>query len=114
MRGPVREPAGVEAELPIACTLGPEDGAARAERWRALAEKGRPSARRIGHRLEVRYELAPGVHDELEALAAAERRCCSFVAWDVGRDGPHAVLRVTAPPDTPDDVASIAALFGAD
>ncbi len=105
------------AELPVACTLGPDDGRARMRRWQALAEKGRPSARRSGHRLEVRYEPEPGVRDELEALealAAAERQCCAFVAWEVRHDGHHSVLHVTADPSAPDDVAPIAALFGAD
>lgn len=101
-------------ELPIACTLGPQDGEARMRRWEALAAKGTPSARRSGHRLEVRYEPAPGVREELEALAAAERRCCSFVAWDVDEAAGHPVLRVTGDSSAPDAVAPIAALFGAD
>jgi hypothetical protein len=101
------------ATQPLACTLGPDEGAARMRRWQALAERGRPSARRSGHRLQVRYRPAPGIRDELEALATAERRCCSFVAWEVGQVGHQPVLRVTADPSTPDDVAPIAALFGA-
>lgn len=48
-----------------------------------------------------------------DALAAAERQC-SFVAWDVSQDEDHVVLHVTADPARPDDVAPIAALFGAD
>ncbi len=55
-----------------------------------------------------------GVRDELEALAAAERQCCAFVAWDVSQDGRHPVLHVTADPSAPDDIAPIAAMFGAD
>lgn len=102
------------AELPLACALGPDDGPARMRRWQALAQKGRPSARRSGHRLEVRYQPEPGVRDELEALATAERECCAFVAWDVSQDGRHPVLHVTADPSAPDDVVPIAALFGAD
>ncbi len=101
-------------ELPLACTLGPDDGPGRMRRWQSLADKGRPSARRSGHRLEVRYQPEPGVRAELEALAAAERKCCSFVTWDVSQDGHHPVLHVTADPSAPDDLAPIAALFGAD
>jgi hypothetical protein len=99
-------------ELPLACALGPGDGQARMLRWRALAEKGAPRARRRGHRLEVRYRPEPGVGEELEALAAAERSCCAFVSWEVAEEGGHPVLRVTADPARPDDVAPIAALFG--
>jgi hypothetical protein len=83
-------------------------------RWQDLAQKGHPSARRSGHRLEVRYQPEPGVREELEALAAAERQCCAFVAWDVSQEGRDPVLHVIADPSAPDDVAPIAALFGAD
>lgn len=100
------------AELPLACTLGPDDGPARLRRWQHLADTAAPSARRVGHRLEVRYQPGPGVREELEALAAAEARCCSFVAWAVTADG-ALVLHVTANPGTPDDIAPIASLFGA-
>lgn len=100
-------------ELPLACTLGPDDGSARLRRWQHLADTANPSSRRDGHQLEVHYQPGPGVREELEALAAAEAQCCSFVAWSVTQDGDHPILRVTAEPDTPDDVAPIAALFGA-
>jgi MerR family copper efflux transcriptional regulator len=104
--------AGAAAELPVACTLGPDDGAARMDRWQRLADTATPSARRAEHQLEVRYQPGPGVREELQALAAAEAKCCSFVAWAVTQDGDHPVLHVTADPQTPDDVAPIAALFG--
>jgi MerR family transcriptional regulator, copper efflux regulator len=102
----------VPAELLLACTLGPDDGAARLRRWQLLAQKSPPRAQRSGHRLEVRWLLQAGVKDELEALAAAERRCCSFVSWSVSSDGPDMVLYVTADENRPDDVAAVADLFG--
>ena len=98
------------SRLPLACTLSIGGGAARMQRWEALAAKGRPSAARSGHVLVVRYQPEPGIREELEALAAAERECCSFVAWDVSQDRDHVVLRVEGDPDTPEDIASIAAL----
>jgi len=55
----------------------------------------------------------PGIREELEALAAVERECCSYVGWDVIQDEDHVVLRVAADPRTPEDLTSIAALFGA-
>jgi hypothetical protein len=60
--------------LPLACTLGADDGAAQLDRWRALAARGRPVARRDGHRLEVRFESVPGMVDELRALVATEQQ----------------------------------------
>lgn len=106
-----RAPAGVT--LPVACTLGPADGAARMARWQRLSHAAAPTVRRDGHRLEVRYPPGPGVRAELEALVAAEAECCAFVAWAVTEVDGAPVLRVTADADRPDDVAPIAALFGA-
>ncbi len=107
-----RSGAPATAELPAACTLGPDDGAMRIDHWQALADTATPSARRVGHQLEVRYQPGPGVREELEALAAAEAKCCSFVTWAVTQESDHPVLYVTADPRTPDDVAPIASLFG--
>jgi hypothetical protein len=98
-----------ETPLPIACTLGPNDGAARMRRWQALGDAFPPSVRRLGHRLEVHYEDGPGVRAELEALAAAERDCCSFASWNVSHGRGEVVLHVSA-----DDISAIAVLFGAD
>ncbi len=100
-------------ELPAACTLGPEDGAERLRRWHALTDRAAPTARRVAHQLEVRFPPGPGVHAELEALAAAEQQCCAFLVWTVTVDSGQPVLHVTAPPDQPDDIDAIASLFGA-
>ena len=100
--------------MPVACTLGPNDGAARMRRWHELSARGGPRTRRRGHVLEVRYTSRHGIREELEALAAAERECCPFVTWTVGQEGSYVLLRVEADPARPDDVALIAALFGAD
>ncbi len=110
--GVVDDSADAEhVELPVACTLGSDDGRARMLRWQQLADRANPAARRSGHRLEVRFEDGPGVQQELELLAAAEQQCCSFVTWAVATNEP--VLHVTAPVDNPDAVEPIALLFGA-
>lgn len=101
------------SELPIACTLGPNDGLTRMRRWQALAAAAHPTASRDGRTLEVHFEPGEGIYAELVALATAEQDCCSFVTWTVTDEGGHPVLRVLAEPDSPDDVAPIAALFGA-
>ena len=99
--------------LPIACTLGPDDGPARMRRWRALVDTAHPIASREGRTLELRFDLGAGVHAELVDLAAAEQECCPFVVWTVTEVDGHPALRVVANPDSPDDVAPIAALLGA-
>jgi hypothetical protein len=47
--------------LPVACTLGLEDGAERMRRWKQLGERATPTARRTGRELEVRFHPGPGV-----------------------------------------------------
>jgi hypothetical protein len=108
------DPTAAPAESPLACTLGPDDGAARLRRWQLLAKKSPPRARRSGNTLEVRWQLQAGVKDELEALAAAERQCCSFAEWTVTQEEDHVVLHVRADPGRADDIAIFAALFRAD
>ncbi len=104
---PDRSPAA----LPVACRLNPGDGAERMRRWKALARAGHAALLRDGHRLTVTYLAAPGVTDELEALAAAERRCCGFVTWTVSCEPGRAVLAVAADPDRPADIDAVAPLF---
>lgn len=100
-------------ELPVACTLGADDGATRMMRWKALAAAAHPTASHEGHTLEVHFEHGPGNQAELEALARAEQLCCSFLTWTVTEDDGHPVLRVLAKPDSPEDVAFVAAMFDA-
>jgi hypothetical protein len=61
----------------------------------------------------VRWRLDGDDARELDALAVAERECCSFLSWTVRRDGTDSVLTVTSDPRSPDDVAAVAALFAA-
>ena len=93
-------------ELPIACTLGATDGAARLARWRALSD-ARLSVRRSADRLVVVYQARNGVHEELTTLVAAERECCAFAEWEVSHDSEHVVLRIRS------DAQGIAAIVGA-
>jgi len=104
---------GAAVELPVACTLGPDDGAARLRRWRALAARCPPRVARAAGQLELRWRLDLDAARELDALATAERECCGFASWTVIRDGADTILRVTADPGRPDDVAAIEHLFDA-
>jgi len=50
---------------------------------------------------------------ELQDLVDEERVCCAFVSWAVTEDSGQPVLRVTAPPGSPQDIEPIAAMFAA-
>lgn len=99
-------------ELPVACTLGLDDGAERMRRWQQLAGRASPVTRRIGRELELRFGQGPGVLDELQALAAAEAMCCPFVTWTVTVEHRQPILRVIASESSPDDIDAIARAFG--
>jgi len=68
---------------------------------------GEPCRYRV---IPVRYRAEQGVREELDALTAAERQCCSFADWEVTQEGEHVVLRIAS--DT-DGIAALAELFGA-
>ncbi|KAA1428777.1 hypothetical protein [Nocardioides antri] len=99
--------------LPVACDLTPDDGQERLRRWQRLVQLGRATAALQGELLAVRFHAEPGVKEELEALAAAERRCCSYLTWTVASQADSVTLLVTADSARPEDVAHIATLFGA-
>lgn len=99
--------------LPLACTLGPQDGRDRLERWRALHHATAPVTSLREGVLEVRYPDTAGVLDEVRALASAEQTCCGFVTWHVSQAGRDVVLTVRAPAGTPEAIEPIAALFAA-
>jgi hypothetical protein len=99
-------------KLPVACTLGPDDGPARLARWKALHASAVPVFRLVGHELKVRYRAAPGVKKELEELAIAEQSCCGFLEWQVSEDDGQPVLRVLASGESLEGLATVAALFG--
>lgn len=105
--------ADEDAPLPVACTLGADNGPERLRRWQRLHQTATPTARLADGILEVRYPPGPEVLAELQTLVAAERVCCAFVSWAVVEEGGRPVLRVTAPAGSPEDVEPISALFTA-
>ncbi len=91
-------------ELPIACSLDASEGGERLAQWRGLAAKGMSTVRHEPDQIVVRYRCLPGVLEELEELAAAERRCCSFAKWHVIHDTEYAELHIRS------DAAGLAAI----
>jgi hypothetical protein len=69
--------------LPIACTLGPQDGAARLEEWRQITASVGLGRTNTPGQLTLRFRDDSGVGDELRRLVDAERACCAFLGWEV-------------------------------
>jgi hypothetical protein len=105
------DPAPDRFELPVACTLAASDGAKRLARWRALFETSPPKITREPEQIVVLLGEAPGVAAELDALAAAERGCCSFAEWRVIHHRSRHELRIRA---SVDGLDAVAAMFHSD
>jgi hypothetical protein len=80
--------------IPIACTLGAEDRAARQTAARELGERALVAVhvRERGARLRFR-----GENERVDALVAAERACCGFLEFATTRDGEHTELEIGTP-----------------
>ncbi len=96
---------------PVACSLGQDDLAGRAERWRSLAARALVRASRTERGMRLVFDSGPGVADELEALAALERDCCAFATWSVRADGGELALEVSGGSETA--AAAVQSMFAA-
>lgn len=86
--------------LPIACTLTAAELPARLDAIRAVSRDALRSKERDGTRAVLRFDHAPGVHERLAAIVAAEATCCAFLTMTLADDEPAAVtLTIDAPAD---------------
>jgi len=102
-----RGPALNQAELPVACSLQAGEGTDRLARWKALFAMSAPTVRRTPDQIAVRVAESPGVAAELEALAAKERACCSFVRWHVVHDAGWHELQIQGSAEGLDAVGAL-------
>jgi hypothetical protein len=96
---------------PVACSLGQSDLAERAGRWSELAARALAQVSQTERGLRLAFGAAPGVADELHALAAAERECCAFATWSVRAADGELVLEVSG--DSPEAVTAVQGMFAA-
>ncbi len=92
-------------ELPVACSLDATALGARADEIRRLFADALDGWEHDGDHLTLRF--AAGAGDRVEALAAAERQCCGFLAISVE---PGPVLVLEAPAGTGEALSGFAAL----
>lgn len=98
--GPVQNVAlgrvAVAADVPIACTLAPEQIGDRLSEWQVvLDDVVDRAATPDGVRLTFGSTPAPTI----AALAEQEQQCCAFFGFTVGIGGGVVTLEITAPPD---------------
>jgi hypothetical protein len=59
----------------------------------------------------IRFGDGPGILEELEELAAAERQCCAFAKWRVIRGPQFAELRIRSTAEGLEAIAALTSRF---
>ena len=98
-------------EIPIACALSADEMPARLREIAALGRTALVAVERDGPTAVLRFAHGDGVARRLDAIAAAESRCCAFLAFERTDDGDGHVLRIAAPPDGAFMVDALVAAF---
>lgn len=82
---------------PIACTLDADERLEREREIGSLGSEGLLTVERSERSATLRFRPDPGIRDRVEALAAAEGRCCAFLDFDVTVERDATVLTIDAP-----------------
>jgi hypothetical protein len=90
----------------IGCSLS---GADLEQRLAEIAAAGK-GARRVGD--ELRFPADPATRERLEAIIAAESRCCPFLTFDLRESADELVLRIDAPAEAKPIAAELVEAFG--
>jgi hypothetical protein len=91
---------------PVACSLsGPELQARLAE----ISAAGRHAVR-MGD--ELHFPADAATRGRLEAIIAAESRCCAFLSFDLRESGDELVLTIGAPKEAEAVAAELIEVFG--
>src|SRR2546430_7320171 len=83
----------------LACSLENEQLSSRREEWRSLADRALIESRPEPGGLTALYRGDAETARVLEALVAAERRCCPGIDWRLSREGDVIRLDVTYEPE---------------
>jgi hypothetical protein len=105
------EECGMNEEAPLACSLGASD---LRQRLNEIAKVGTDSLIEHdtdGNRHLLRFNIDPDTRRRLEAIVAAEAKCCSFLDLSLEERGGELVLSVSAPPDGQPVADELAAAF---
>ncbi|HWB67166.1 MAG TPA: hypothetical protein VG708_10105 [Mycobacteriales bacterium] len=80
--------------LPVACTLGPDDGAARLDRWKQLYDEYGAGRDAEPDLVTLRFRDVADVATQLGELVVAERECCGFLDWRVDAEAGEVVVLI--------------------
>ena len=100
-----------EVSLPIACTLDPAQKPQRGDEIRALGRDGLEAVERGERHVTLRFRPDPSIRARVEAIAAAESRCCAFLDFTVTDAEDATVLIIAAPEGAEPALHDLAGLF---
>jgi hypothetical protein len=95
----------------IACKLGDGEAGTQVRRWTRLGRDAGLGRVETEDGLRIRFRGTPAVEQELLALVAVERNCCSWARWEVRRDDGDLILNVSS---TPEGAATLRTMFSTD
>jgi hypothetical protein len=81
-------------ETPIACSLSGEELSKRLDEMQAIGRDALLDVRPDG---VLRFRASDETRERLEAIIAAESRCCSFLRFELTEEPGALALTVTAP-----------------
>jgi transposase len=84
----------MDTDAPIACSLSTDELPERLAELEAIGRDALLSASPHG---ALRFRADPGIRARLEAVIAAESRCCSFLNFDLREQASELVLKIGAP-----------------
>jgi hypothetical protein len=87
------------SEIPIACSLSPDQMRDRLAIIDALVSDALLEQQQIEGGVRTRFRDAPGVARRIRELVAAEASCCAFLSFDVGRDDGALWVDITGAPE---------------
>jgi hypothetical protein len=97
--------------MAIACSLGADELPARLREIRAIGEAALLDSEVSAASAVLRFSADADVRQRLEAIVAAESRCCAFMTFDLRDEGGRLALRIEAPEDAQAALEQLAAAF---
>jgi hypothetical protein len=102
------------SDLPIACTLDAAEMLQRGAEISALGRDGLEAVERGEGSVTLRFRPDPSVRERVEAIVAAESRCCAFLDFSIAEVEGATLLMIAGPEGAEPALHDLAALFSAE
>jgi MerR family transcriptional regulator, copper efflux regulator len=100
----------MSTDTPIACSLSADELSKRVAEMTALGQEALLS---VGPGARLRFRGDAETRGHLEAIIAAESRCCPFLGFDLSDESGDLALRIDAPGDAKSVASDLVNAFAA-